>query len=296
MELSIKKRNNFLEYAAIAFGVLLLAMAISIFFEPLGLVTGGVSGLGIIIRSVSLSRFEFDIPLWLTNLVLNLPLFIIGAKVKGMAFLRRTLFATLFFSPALYVTSLLPQYIPTLDMTGIDTALAAVFGGAVSGTGLGIVFRYSATTGGSDLAASIISKVKPHIAISKIMFIIDSIVISLGFLTFGASSAMYAVIAVFISSRIIGAVLEGLTFATAAFIISDKHEEISERILTKLERGVTSLRGTGMYTKKDKGVVLCVVAKKEIFTLKELVYAADDRAFVIVTDAREVLGEGFNIL
>jgi len=291
METLKRKYNTLFEYALLVTGTLLLAIAVTVFLEPSELVTGGVSGIGIIIRSVTVGRFGVDVPLWLTNIILNIPLFILGAKTRGLAFLGRTLFSTILFSPALFLTSYIPRYITALSE--IDLLLAAVFGGAVSGAGLGLVFRAAATTGGTDLAASVIVYYKQHISISKVMFILDSCIIAAGFFVFGASKAMYAIIAVYISSNVINVTLEGLSFAKAAFIISDKHDEISESILTGLKRGVTALRGMGMYTKTNKDVILCVVSKKEIVELKELVYEIDAKAFVIVADVREVLGEGF---
>lgn len=275
------------EYILIVVGVTMLALAINFFYEPNGLVTGGVSGLGIIIQTVSKERFGFVIPLWLTNTILNLPLFIIGAKALGLKFLKRTLFATMYLSSALFYTA----YIPKIQ--GTDYLLAAVFGGAASGIGLGLVFRCLATTGGSDLAASIIHKYYKHISISRLMFAIDAAVISLGFFTFGAAKAMYAIISVFISSKLIGTILEGLHFAKAAFIISEYSDKIADRLLAELERGATGLYGKGMFTKKERNVILCVVSTKEVIELKELVSQIDPAAFVIVADVREVLGEGF---
>ena len=287
-----KEKNNVFEYFLITSGVFILAAAIIFFIEPASLVIGGVSGLGIIIRS-EVSRFGINVPLWLTNIILNIPLFTIALKIKGFSFIRRTLFATAVFSPALYIASLIQsldlEFINALKE--IDVLLAAVFGGALMGLGLGTVFRFSATTGGSDLAAVIIQKYKAHIPISKILFYLDFAVISLGFFTFGAQKAMYAVIAVFISSRVIDAIMSGLAYAKAAFIISDNYTEIANRIMATLKRGVTSLQGTGMFTGAGKNVILCVVSVKETAKLKEIVYNTDNKAFVIVADVNEVLGD-----
>ncbi len=283
----MSKYKTLSEYLQIMLGATMLACAISVFYEPNGLVTGGVSGLGIIIQTVSSQYIGFSIPLWISNTILNLPLFVIGAKALGFKFLKRTIFATAFLSFALFFTNLLPT------IQGIDHPLASVFGGAIAGIGLGLVFKCMATTGGSDLAASILHKYFKHISISKLMFVIDSIVIAIGFFVFGATNAMYAIISVFISSKIIGGILEGLSFAKVAFIVSEKYEAISDELLKKLERGATGLNGKGMFTKSDKNVLFCVVSTKEVIELKEIVSKTDPNAFVIVTDAREVLGEGF---
>ena len=195
-------------------------------------------------------NFSIDIPLWATNAALNLPLFILGARARGPAFIKKSLFAVIVFTPALYLASLIPKY--TDIFAGLDLPLSSVFGGVLMGAGLGLVFRRQATTGGSDLAASILQKYRPHLSISKTMLVIDSVIIGAGFFTFGPERAMYAVIAVFVCSRITAAAIEGLSFAKAAFIISDKPDEIAAMLMTDLARGVTALSGTGMYTGASK--------------------------------------------
>ncbi|MDR1665202.1 MAG: YitT family protein [Clostridiales bacterium] len=267
-------------------GDLLLAFAIVTLLEPNRLVTGGVTGVAIIIADYT-GRLGFSFPLWATNLALNIPLFWLGMKMMGKDFLIKTAFATLFLSAALYVASFLPAVTD-------DPLLSALFGGVFSGIGLGLVFRASATTGGSDLAASILHHhVIKHHSIARILFVIDSVIISAGFLAFGPSAALYAVITVFVSSKATDTLLEGLNFSKAAFVISDKADEIAGEILQHLERGVTGLDGRGMFTGKERNVLLCVVSAKELVMLKTIVHSVDIGAFVIVADVREVLGEGF---
>ena len=286
------KNKTILNYIFIILGTTMFALGVTLFFEPNSLITGGVSGISIIVRDLSERWLPFTVPLWLTNALLNLPLFVLGTKILGMKFLKRTLFATAYLSLAYFLLESLPFF----QIGGSDLFLASVFGGVVCGTGIGIVFRGRATTGGSDILASIIHKFKRHVAISKIMFISDFFVISLGLFLYGFTKGMYAVIAVFISSRCINSVLEGLSFAKAALIISDRSGEISERIMAETERGGTFLSGRGMYTGNEKNVILCVLSSKEIVVLKRLVYETDRAAFVIVADVREVLGEGFQTI
>lgn len=282
------KKKSLKEYIFIMAGVLLLAFSIKKFLEPNSLVTGGATGLGIIGQNIAQKYFGFTYPLWLSNLIINAPLFIIAAKVLGVKFLRRTMFATFFLSAALYLV----EFIPALPMEN-DLLLSAVFGGALSGTGIGITFANSATTGGSDIAAMLVHHYKKHISVSKILFFMDAAVIVTGAFIFGLNKALYAIIYVFISSKMVNTILEGLSFAKVAFIISDYSQEIGEKLLTSLERGVTALSGKGMYTGQAKNVVMCVVSTKELVTLKTLVSETDKNAFVIVSDVREVLGEGF---
>jgi uncharacterized membrane-anchored protein YitT (DUF2179 family) len=162
------------------------------------------------------------------------------------------------------------------------------------GAGLGIVFRSGATTGGTDLAARITNHFAPNLTMGQILLFIDTSVIIFAAIAFQSFLlALYAIVTLFISSKVIDAVLEGVNFAKSVFVISDRPDEISERILKDLDRGVTALKGTGMYTGKDKQVLLCVLHRGQLPLLKEIVKIIDPKAFIILTDIREVLGEGF---
>lgn len=281
-----KSKNKIKEFSYIIVGTMLLAMAINMFFNPNKLIIGGFTGLGIVINAYIQKAFNTEISLSIINIILNVPLFIVAYKILGKGIIGRTVFATLFLSVALEITKILPVF------SG-DMLLAAVYGGVISGAGIGMVFRGLATTGGVDLVASIVHRFKGHIAVSKIMFVCDATIVALGFFVFGATKAMYAVIAIFISSKCIDTILEGMSFSKVAFIISDKSVEISNEILQSAHRGVTTLKGKGMYTGYDKDVILCVFAQKEITKIKEIVEDIDNDAFMIVTDIKEVLGEGF---
>lgn len=274
------------EYLLIIVGTTLLACAINMFFEKQDLVTGGVTGLAIAIKALTEPYFAGGIPLWLTNIALNIPLFLIGTMLRGKMFGAKTLFATFYLSFALYYTKFLPE-IPA------DILLSSLFGGVLAGIGIGLVFIASATTGGTDLAASIIQHYFKHFPVGKTMMILDAVIIATGVFIFGPIKAMYAIISVYISGKVIDNMLEGINFSKAAYIISDKAEIIADEIMKKMDRGITGLKGRGMYTKQEKEILFCVVSQKEIFKLKEIVRDQDPRAFVIVGDVREVLGEGF---
>ena len=162
------------------------------------------------------------------------------------------------------------------------------------GAGLGIVFRYGGTTGGSDLAARIFSRFLPNLTIGRVLFIIDSIVVAIAAVVFGSILlGLYALITIFIQTKTVDTMLEGVSFARAVLIISQKPDEIAHKILTEIGRGVTALKGTGMYTGHEKGVLLCVLQKAQVPPLKEMVRRIDGNAFVILLDIKEVLGEGF---
>ena len=265
----------------------MLAASIALFYAPHNLVTGGVSGLGIILLYYSSNYWNFYIPVWLTNLAINIPLLLLALKMMGIHFIAKTVFATLFLSLSLFFLENMPLEIES------DIFLGAVFGGVVAGVGLGVVIRNTATTGGSDMAAMLVSRIKKTISFSTSLMFIDWAIIISGFFVFGPENTMYAIISIFVCVKAIDFVVEGLHFAKAAFVISDKSEEIGQSLMTQMNRGATSLEGKGLYTGNSKNVLLCVVAKKEISLFKELVTNVDKDAFVILTDVREVLGEGF---
>lgn len=276
------------EYLQIALGTSILALAIYLFFMPHNLVVGGASGLGIILLHYSENYWPFAIPVWFTNLVVNVPLLLIALRAIGFRFITKTIFATACLT---FVLFLLEQYATFALET--DLFLAAIMGGVTSGIGVGVVYRQLATTGGSVLAATLIQRIIKHLSMSRIMMIIDWTIILMGFFVFGSELTMYAIIAIFVCAKTMEYALEGLHFAKAAFIISQDPDKIAASIIEKLGRGATSLHGRGTYTGHDKSVLLCVVSKREIVRLKEIVAAIDKNAFVIVADVREVLGEGF---
>lgn len=274
------------DYLLIILGDFLLAYAVVAFFQPQNMVTGGVSGLAIIIADYS-ARIWREIPVWLTNLAFNIPLFAIGAFILKGESIVKSAFAAVFLSFAFFVV----QFLPTPPN---DIILATIFGGVTGGVGVGLVLRAMATTGGSTLAGAILhNSLFKHISVAKLIFILDSLIILVGLLVFGPIASMYAIASIYISTKVMEAVLEGMHFAKAAFIISEQSETIAKHVVANLDRSATELKGRGMYTKQDKNVLICVVNSKELIVLKQLVSEIDATAFVIVADVREVLGEGF---
>ncbi len=261
-------------------GTAIMAAAIKMVFDPANLVTGGVSGVGIIVKELT------EIPLWLTNSVLNVPLFAAAFFVKGWKFIRRTLAATVGLSFFLFV-------LPDLNLWMDDIFLTALFGGVISGVGTGLVFMARSTTGGTDLLAAVLQHYLRHFSVAQIMQVLDAAVVLAGAWIFGLQYALYAVIAVFVVAKVTDGILEGMKFSKLAYIISEKPEEIAAAVMKEMERGVTGLNGKGMYSGSPKNVLICVVSKKEIVQVKDIVSKIDNHSFVIVTDAREVLGEGF---
>ena len=282
----MNSRPWYVDYLFIFMGTGIMALAIQCIFEPIGLVTGGFSGIAIIIRKMTAGIVEGGVPLWLTNLALNVPVFIAALIIKGRKFLGRTVIGTVLLSFWLYV-------IPQVDLTQGDYMLSAVFGGVITGIGIGFVLLAKATTGGTDMVSALIQKYVRHYSVVQILQVIDGMVVLAGLYVFGLKPALYAIVAIFITSKVSDALMEGMKYSKAAFIITDCYKEIADAIMTQLDRGLTGLDATGMYSGDKKTVLYCVVAKKEIVELKDIVAKIDPKAFVIVTDAREAFGEGF---
>ena len=282
----MNSRPWYVDYLFIFMGTGIMALAIQCIFEPIGLVTGGFSGIAIIIRKMTAGIVEGGVPLWLTNLALNVPVFIAALIIKGRKFLGRTVIGTVLLSFWLYV-------IPQVDLTQGDYMLSAVFGGVITGIGIGFVLLAKATTGGTDMVSALIQKYVRHYSVVQILQVIDGMVVLAGLYVFGLKPALYAIVAIFITSKVSDALMEGMKYSKAAFIITDCYKEIADAIMTQLDRGLTGLDATGMYSGDKKTELYCVVAKKEIVELKDIVAKIDPKAFVIVTDAREVFGEGF---
>ena len=278
--MGVRGKSPFRDYILILIGASIMGFAIKNIYDPIGLVTGGASGVAIILKK------QFGVPLWLTNTAINIPLFAAAAKLKGWSFIKRTLLATVTLSVSLYV-------IPEMPFLMDDLFLTALFGGLITGAGAGIVFACQATTGGTDMLAAIIRRWLPHYTLAQILQVLDAAIVLIGAGIFGVTYALYALIAIYAVSKVSDGIIEGMKYSKVAYIISDKSKEIAAAILKEMDRGVTALDASGMYSGNRKDVLFCVVSRKEIAQLKELVVGHDAQAFVIVSDAREVLGEGF---
>lgn len=264
-----------------------MALSINLLFEPMDLVTGGVTGLALVIRSLTENLVEGGLPVWLLNLAFNIPLFLAAFIILGFRTIAKTLFATIALTSFLYI---IPN---TVDYFQGDLLLGAVFGGILAGLGIGLVIVTMTTTGGTDLLAMMVQKKKPYYSIPQLILVIDGLVVVCGAIVFGIHKSLYAIIAVFVCSKVSESILEGMKFAKSVFIISEHYQLISDEILHVLNRGVTGLHATGMYSNVGKNVLFCVVSKKEVSTLLDIIHKNDPRAFVTVSDVREAKGEGF---
>lgn len=281
-----RKRPKYLDYLMMFAGTALMALAINSIYEPANMVTGGFTGAAIVLKAVTDPFLKGGIPLWLTNIALNIPVFILGMKIKGGRFLKRTFFATFSLSFWLYI-------MPVFPLMNEDLILSALFGGGIMGLGIGLVFMARGTTGGTDMVASLIQHYLRHYSIVQIMQVIDAFIVLIGAYIFGISLALYAIIGIVVTSWISDHMVEGINYSKIAFIITSLRDEVAHEIMNELQRGLTGLDAKGMYSGEHRDMLFCVVSKKEIILLKERVASVDPGAFVVVSDAKEVLGLGF---
>ncbi|NLL42433.1 MAG: YitT family protein [Firmicutes bacterium] len=269
-----------LGYGGVLLGVIVTAVGVTYLLIPAKIAAGGVSGLATVVFHLT------GLPVGVTMLLLNIPLFILSWRIIGPVFGAKTLFGTLAMS--VFVDIFNQFAIPMTD----DLLLCAIYGGVLSGIGLGIAFRAGGSTGGTDMAAQLVARFFPT-SVGQALLIVDGLVIVLAGIAFGPELAMYALIAVFITTKTVDIVQEGPNYAKACLVISDDPEAIGQKIMARLERGVTVLDGRGMYTKYDREILLVIVSRTEISTLKAIVAETDRKAFVVIYDVHEVLGEGF---
>ncbi len=269
------------DYVLITVGTAVMSVGLNAFLIPNKIVSGGVSGLGTILYHLT----GVGVGLWM--LIINIPLFIAGFKTLGKGTMVKTAAATV-------VLSVLTDALSQVFSYKFDPVISSVYGGASFGIGIGLVFMTSATTGGSDLLSKQLERLFPRLSPGQVLLLVDTAVILLSAAIFkDYSSALYGFLSLYISSIIIDMVTGGFNFSKAVYIISDYGEGIKQEIIETLNRGATKLSGVGAYTGEEKSVILCVISRAEVVRLKLLVKRLDPRAFVIITDAKEVMGEGF---
>lgn len=277
-----KDTGMFLQMLKIVLGALLYAIGFRFFLYPNDVVSGGVTGVAMIINHLT------AIPVGMMVLIINVPLFLFSWKKFGLRFMVASLVGTALSSVALDLLALVPVEVTREPM------LAAVYGGLIKGFGLGIIYRVGATTGGTDLIAKFLRRRYPYINFGSLLLALDVAVIAAFALLFRKyDSAMYAIICMFIASRVIDLVLYGAVNSKVCYIITDHSEAVKDAIVTQLHRGVTFLHGEGAWSGKEKDIILCVIKQQQIVDLKRLVEAVDEKAFMIVSDSREVFGKGF---
>ncbi len=273
------------DYLFILLGGLVQALSLRLFLIPGQLVSGGVSGAAQIIN------FFTGWPVGLMVFIGNLPLFVVGWRnLGGRRFALRTAFAIAVFS---FLTDFLAPYLP--QSVTQDLVLNCVYGGVTLGIGLGLVYRGQGTSGGSDILGRILNR-QFGISISQAYLITDTLVVLAGGLAFGWEKALYGLGVIYVSGLAAEAVSEGSGVFRTAMIVSNNANQVAQRILSVMERGVTVLQGTGAYTGSERPVLYCVITRAEVNQLKALVREADPNAFMVIGVAHEALGEGFRPL
>jgi uncharacterized membrane-anchored protein YitT (DUF2179 family) len=288
----LKKQKLFstkwlIDYSLIVVGSFILASGFVLFITPYKIVPGGVYGISIVLH------YLLGTPVGMMALAFDIPLTIIGIKILGPRFGVKTVVGfvlTAFFNDGI---TYFYGYHPLVQG---DPLLSSIFGGVFIGTGLGLIFKSKATSGGSDIVAMIISKYT-RLPMGQLMIMVDSTIVLFGLIVFQDwKIPLYSLIVIFISGKVLDTILEGLNYDKVLFIISDKYKEIGEKIIQDLNRGGTLISGKGMYNQKEKQVIFTVVNRREVAILQEYIHRIDPHAFVTVLNANEILGEGFKSL
>ncbi|MGM0508907.1 MAG: YitT family protein [Fusobacteriota bacterium] len=281
----MKHKTKIGEYILINFGLIILALGLVLFLIPGKIAAGGVSGLATVVYNV------WGFPPGIFMFLCNIPLFIIGFKIFGKSYGFKTFYGSLMVSVYTVFFS------RTIGLEGVtnNTLLAALYGGIFAGIGVGVLMKLGGSTGGTDIIAQIIHKYL-KIQIGYAMITVDSFVLGTAAFVFGFEPALYAVISLYASGRVINLIFNGMDYSRVAYIITDKHEEVKQLILEELQHGGTVIPSKGLYTNDDKNIIMTVVRNRSIFRLKDRIENIDENAFMIITEAHEVLGEGFKPL
>ena len=272
------------EYIFITLGTALVAFSFSLFFIPNSIAPGGVSGVATLLNALFEWRVGFVI------IVINIPIYVLSFKKFGVVRVVRSMYATVLMSLLIDYVKLPTDFVHSIAS---DMLLSSIFGGVLMGGGLGLVIRNNATTGGTDMIAGLVHGWFPNISISWVLFGIEFLVVLAAGVFLQPIMALYAFIALYVSTRVMDFVQIGVNTAKAFIIISDHSQEISGGIIDKMDRGATLLKGAGAYSGDNKNVILCVVRRNQISKLRLLIKEIDENAFVIVHDVKEVMGEGF---
>lgn len=277
-------RDILLDIGADLLGSLLFAIGIVCFTEPANIAPGGVSGLAIILNYI------WDVlPIGGVSMAINVPLMILSFMFLG----RRASVKTIC---SLVISSLMIDWVaaPFFPVYVGEPLLGAVFGGVFIGAGLALIFLRGSTTGGTEIVSNLMRLRWPHISMGRAILFVDFAVIALSIVVFGnLESGMYGIISLFCSTKVIDAIVYGFDQGNMVTVVSDKNPEIAQRILRDIDRGVTLLHGKGAYTGQEKEVLICAVRKSEFAKLKSIIREVDHAAFVVTTEAGEILGEGF---
>ena len=290
-KLTAKSVRTFIfDYLIIILGCFVYAISVALFSSPNDIAPGGVVGISILINHLLPM-----IPIGVLSLVLNIPLFIWGGIEIGWKYLSRSLSATVISS--LMIDAFELEFVKNLvkPYTG-NPILVCIFGGIICGAGMSLIFNRGGSTGGTDIVSRIMHKRKPHVSLGKFMLVCDAVVVAAAVAIYGnIENALYAIVFIFASSKIVDVIVYGFARNNGKllFIVTAHYDEVTELILKEIDRGVTLLNAQGGYNKDDKKVILCAVRPNQVHQTTVLVHSIDPSAFVIVTTAGTISGEGF---
>lgn len=273
-------------YDAVMFllGSIIFAFSVNTFTAPNNIAPGGLTGVATMINYV------LGAPIGISIILLNIPLFIWGFFSVGYKFIAKTVIATFLSSIIIDISApIMPQYTDNIFV-------AVAIGGFLAGLGLALIFVRGGTTGGTDLAANLLNRQMRHLSLGKLLLIIDFVIVVISAFVYGnIESPFYALVVIFITTKIIDMVLYGTDSGTGKmmFIISKYNNEIADKIIVDLDRGVTGLKSRGCYSGIEGEVLLCAVRRQEVYKIYDIVHSIDENAFIVVGDAGEITGEGF---
>ena len=278
-----KKLKFIFETINFFIGVIIFAAGIGLFITPGNIAVGGFTGVSIIINHFT------NFPVGTVIIVLNIPMFIICARVFGIKFILKTIAGVVISSVLIDIFGAIQPFREALSME-----ICALFGGILQGIGLGMIYLNGYTTGGTDLVLWLLKLKFPHMTTGFLLFILDSIVVAAAALIErDAQAALYSAIAIFSYTKVLDTILGATDRANLAFIISNKYKELADNITTALSRGVTVIESKGWFTKESKPMIMCVIDRSQIYNLRTMINEYDPNAFFILADAREVIGLGF---
>lgn len=275
------------DYALITVGLALTAWALDAFLIPNRLAAGGVSGLATVIYHVLRENFALTITVGIQMLIMNGALLVLAIRERGIQYAAKTIYGIVALSVFIDLF-----WAVTPSLAADDLLLAALYGGALAGIGMGLVFKAGGNTGGTDIVAQLLAKRLPF-GVGQILLVIDAGVILLAGLAFGPQLALYGAVAIFVTTVTIDLVLEGISIEKAVFVISDASDRIAEAITKEMGRGATALEATGVWTGESRGMLFVVISRNELDALKSIVATVDPHAMVVISDVHETIGEGF---
>lgn len=274
-------KKNIIEVIEVIIGAAIMAMATAFFLLPNQLSSGGFAGIA------TIAYYLFELPMGTTIMLLNVPLFLLAFLKLGKGFFLKGLVGTIAFSLFIDIFDKLPVLTQ-------DRFLACIYGGIAMGLGTALVLRANASTGGTDLVSNIIREYNSKYRTSTLIMVIDIVIVTLNVLVFKKIEiGLYSAIAIYLMGKIIDVVFEGVYFTKLIFIISEKNEEISKEIGKHIKRGTTGLYGKGMYTSQERLVLMCAASRGDVTRVRQTALKIDNKAFIIITNSREVIGKGF---